>query len=45
MNLGKLVPLEVHDRRNNAKIAKKNDVEVGRALYRWKPKEKNSPTS
>ena len=47
MNLGKLVPLEVHNRVGNAKIAKKilSNVEMGRALYHWKAKEKGFPKS
>ena len=43
MNLGKLVPLEVHGRVKNAKIGRKkilSNVGIGRALYCWKAKEK-----
>ena len=38
-----LVPLEVHRRLGKAKIAKEilSDVGMGRALYRWKAKEKS----
>ena len=45
MNLGKLVPLEVHGRVGNAKIAKEilSDVKMERALNRWKAKEKGFP--
>ena len=47
VNLGKLVPLEVHDRLKNIKIAKKKlfDVKTGCALQCWKVKEKTFPTS
>ena len=47
VNLGKLVPLEVHHMVGNAKIAKEilYHVGMGCAIYRWKAKEKIFPTS
>ena len=45
VNLGKLVPLEVHGRVENVKIAILSLVGMGRALYRWKAKKKSLPTS
>ena len=47
VNLGKLVPLEVHGGLRNAKIAKEIFFNVGmvRSLYHWKAKENNFPTS
>ena len=47
VNLGKLVPFEVHGRVGNAKITKKYlaNVGMGHALYHWKAKEKGFSTS
>ena len=45
VNLGKLVPLEVHDRLKNAKMGKKNNFGMGHALCRWKDKKSSFPTS
>ena len=47
MNLGKLVPLEVHDKLEITKLAKKILFKIGMmcTLYRWKAKEKSFPTS
>ena len=47
LNLGKLVPLEVHDKLKNAKITEKYFPisKLGLPYNCWKAKEKGFPTS